>query len=34
MTDERTEKSSHRGTLLLLAHVIAICALIAYFVNR
>lgn len=33
MSDE-PEKSSHRGTLLLLAHVIAICALIAYVVNR
>lgn len=28
------EKPAHRGTLLLLAHVIAICALIAYVVNR
>ena len=28
------DKSTHRGTLLLIAHVIVICALIAYVVNR
>ncbi len=28
------DKPSHRGTLLLIAHVIAICVLIAYVVNR
>jgi hypothetical protein len=32
LTDD--EKPAHRGTLLLLAHIIAICALIAYVVNR
>ncbi len=34
MTDVPDEQSARRGTLLLIAHVIAICVVIAYVVNR
>lgn len=32
MTDD--DRPNHRGTLLLLAHVIALAAVIAYLANR
>ena len=33
MTDD-PGKANHRGTLLLIVHVIAVCLVIAYLANR